>query len=405
MKFRFSKRTLAKVIVFTALSAVMTVILAIRIGNLRLFADTYELQAEFSDASGVFRGDAVKLAGVDVGRVTGAEIEDGRAVVSFTVDQDVELARDTVVALRWRNVLGQRFLYVYPGDDRTRILEAGDHIPQTQTENAGDLTDFLNKLGPILQAIDPVKANAFLDAVNGALAGNEAAVRSLIADGSSLAGDLGAVDGEIETLLQSSSVVMDTFAGQDEQIEAIIDDLDVLGAELQGMTDDVNTLLVSFADVQEELDRLLRTNRSAIDRDLENLDVITGVLETNRENLEQTLCTVPAGLAGYFQTTSWGEWFNVRVTTVILKDSQGNTVSEVAEAPNQTDPEPAPPLTDCAEQGTASLGARIGQPAQRPGTGGAGTGGGGSGETGPGPGADFDDVGGLLDWVLEGSGG
>ena len=158
---RFSRPTLVKVIVFAIVSAAFTIGLAVKIGNLKLFHPQYSLNAVFQDASGVFKGDAVKLAGVDVGRVGGTKIDNGHAVVTFSLDKDVRLTTDSVVALRWRNVLGLRFLYVYPGNDSGRVLKDGDTIPLSHTQDAADLGQFLNQLGPILKAIDPNKANAF----------------------------------------------------------------------------------------------------------------------------------------------------------------------------------------------------------------------------------------------------
>src|SRR5438067_13339880 len=98
-------KTLLKVLAFLLVSVVFTIGLAMKIGNLQLFSHTYGLSAVFSDASGVFKGDDVKLAGVDVGRVTGTEIENGKAVVRFDVNKDVKLTTDSIVAIRWRNVL------------------------------------------------------------------------------------------------------------------------------------------------------------------------------------------------------------------------------------------------------------------------------------------------------------
>jgi phospholipid/cholesterol/gamma-HCH transport system substrate-binding protein len=349
---RFSPRTLVKVLVFTAISIAFTGALLVKIGNIRLFADTYRLEAEFADATGVFKGDAVKLAGVDVGRVESAHIEAGKAVVSFNVDKDVELTSTSLVGIRWRNVLGQRFLYVYPGDGGGPALEDGDRIPATQTETAGDIGEFLNSIGPILRAIDPDKANAFLESVNTALAGNEANVRQLITDGATLATQLSDMDEEIKTLLETSDVVLSTYAEQDDSLGAIIDNLDIVGAALEEMTSDVNSLLVNFSDVQEQLNQLLSDNRENIDVTLKDLKVVARTLERNKRGLETTLCTLPLGLAGYFQTTSWGEWFNVRITQVIVKDPEGNTVFTAKELPNQRSGDYAGAVTGCGDQKT-----------------------------------------------------
>jgi phospholipid/cholesterol/gamma-HCH transport system substrate-binding protein len=361
---RFSKGTLAKVLAFTAVSAVFTVGLAIKIGNLQLFAHQYPLHAVFADASGVFKGDAVKLAGVDVGRVSGAKIEDGRAIVSFVVDDSVKLPRDTVVGIRWRNVLGQRFLYLYPGNGPGGTYKSGDTIPMTQTENAADLGELLNHLGPILRAIDPDKANAFLDAMNTALVGNEAAVRLLLDDGGVLATRLGSMDSKIRTLISSSDTVMSTFAGQDKALARILDDLNVVGARLQAMTGDLNSFITNFAVVQKELDRLLKENKGNIDFDIGALGSVAANLVKNRANLETTLCTLPAGLAGYFQTTSWGEWFNVRITEFTVKGPNGDsTLVDQNETSTASRPGPAPPAySQCAPPKSSSSQSSSGSP-------------------------------------------
>jgi phospholipid/cholesterol/gamma-HCH transport system substrate-binding protein len=332
---RFSKVTLAKVLAFVAVSAVFTAVLAMKIGNLQFFQHTYRLSAVFSDASGVFKGDAVKLAGVDVGRVSGAHIQDGHGVVDFTVDDSVKLSRDTVVAIRWRNVLGQRFLYLLPGSGQGPDYHDGDVVPLANTEDAGDLGQLLNELGPILKAIDPDKANAFLDAMNEALSGNEGTVRQLITEGGGLAQRLSGMDQQIQTLISSSDTVMSTYARQDRSISQILDDLDSVGGSLNGMTSNIDSLIVNFAQVQQQLDRLLKQNRGNIDASVGELEALTRLLQGDRSKLAETLCSLPAGVSGYFQTTSWGQWFNVRIVRFTLKDKNDRTLISQGETPQE----------------------------------------------------------------------
>ncbi|MFL5798003.1 MAG: MlaD family protein [Actinomycetota bacterium] len=332
---RFSKKTLVKVLAFVAVSAVFTTVLASKIGNLEFFKHEYSLSAVFSDATGVFKGDAVKLAGVDVGRVSGAHISDGHGVVDFTVDDSVKLSRDAVVAIRWRNVLGQRFLYLYPGSGRGRPLQDGDVVPMSNTEDAGDIGQLLNELGPILKAIDPPKANAFLDAMNEALAGNEGTVRQLVTEGGGLAQRLAGMDNQIQTLISSSDTVMSTYARQDRAISQILDDLDSVGGSLHGMTSNIDSLIVNFAQVQQQLDQLLKQNRGNIDASIGELEVLTRLLQGNKGKLGQTLCSLPAGVSGYFQTTSWGQWFNVRIVRFELKNKNDQTLLSEGETPQE----------------------------------------------------------------------
>ena len=281
-RMRVSKTMLVKVIVFTVICLAFTVALGVKLANSRLFADTYDMRAEFEDATGVMKGDAVKIAGVDVGRVTGTEIKDGKAVLSFNIDKGIQLPTDSEVAIRWRNVLGQRFLYLYPGDD-AEVWDEGDTVPLSHTNDVADIGEFLNRVGPILKAIDPEQANAFLDAVNTALASNEDNVRALLDAGASLASDLSERDGHIARTIGNADTIMEAFASQDDQIASIIDNLDDVSGVLARRTDDVNQLVTNFADVQDQLDELLATSSSNIDATIGSLDSVTSTLSSNQE--------------------------------------------------------------------------------------------------------------------------
>lgn len=329
-----NKAMVIKVLIFSVIAAVMTVALGVKLANSRLFADTYVISAEFEDATGVLKGDAVKLAGVDVGRVEGTEIRDGEAIVTFNIDKEIELPKDSTVAIRWRNVLGQRFLYVYPGSD-DEVFAAKDVIPDENTEDVNDIGTFLNRVGPILQAIDPKQANAFLDSVNTALVGNEHQVRQLLSEGAKLGQALGQEDDEIERLITSADTIMAAYAGQEDAIGRIFDDLDGVGTVLARRTDDINTFVTDFARVQNQLDELVTDSADDFDATIASLRTVTQVLANNKNKLDDVLHTLPLGIAGYFQTSSWGEWFNVRITKILVKDQESSILVEQNEADNQ----------------------------------------------------------------------
>ncbi|HYY44596.1 MAG TPA: MlaD family protein [Actinomycetota bacterium] len=344
MKFPFA--TLIKVSIFAAACLAATVALAFRLGGFAPFSERYTLNAVFDDAAGVHVGDVVKVAGVDVGRVTGYRIERGRAVVSFEVDKDVHVTTTSRAELRWRNIMGQRYLYLLPSGGGRRLRD-GDTIPEDRTDEAGDIGEFLNRVGPVLQAIDPHKANQFVRAVNTALSGNEAAVSELISAGASLATDLGSIDREIESTIDSSDTVLRAFASQDRALTMLLEDLNSVGGTLQSSTKDINEVLTDFADVQQKLGYLLRHSEGNIDSSLNSLSAVARTLADNRRNLERTICTLPIGVAGYYQTSSWGEWFNVRISQFLLRDSEGNLLASQSELPSQRPAKAGPAFADC----------------------------------------------------------
>lgn len=136
-----------KLAIFTLFTVVITFGLASIIGNISFFSETYEVKAVFNDATGVLRGDLVKIAGVNVGKVTSFEVEDGEATVAMVINSKYTLPENVRVVIKYRNLLGQRVINLERPDlPATASLEDGDTIPVTQTTPALDLSVVFNNL-------------------------------------------------------------------------------------------------------------------------------------------------------------------------------------------------------------------------------------------------------------------
>ena len=103
--------------------------LVVTIGNIS-FAASKEYKAVFSDATGVNKGDDVRVAGVKVGSVKGVDIVDRtRALVTFKVDEDQQLTDGTNATIRYRNLVGQRYISLTQGVGAAAVLDGGRHDP------------------------------------------------------------------------------------------------------------------------------------------------------------------------------------------------------------------------------------------------------------------------------------
>src|SRR3546814_223180 len=197
-------RTAFKFGLFVAVCLMLTVYLASTIGNTTfggLFGRgpyTYALAATFDDVTGLLVDDNVKVAGVPVGKVTAVEVSEGKAKVRMEIDADRPLPSDSAAAVRWRNLIGQRYVYLFPGDAPTSF-EDGDVV--TETTDVIDLGELFNRLGPVVATIDEGQVDEFLQTVTSALDGNEAAVSQALDDPAVVAKGLGARDEPIRALI------------------------------------------------------------------------------------------------------------------------------------------------------------------------------------------------------------
>ena len=155
--------SLIKLIVFIVVTVLATGMLAATIGNIRL-GGTTPYRALFTDATGLMKGDDVRIAGVRVGEVDSVAVTEsgGRSLaeVTFTVDADRPVAVSTKAQIRYRNLVGQRYVALSEGAGSGRRLTENGTIPLRQTQPALDLTVLFNGFKPLFAALNPEDVNS-----------------------------------------------------------------------------------------------------------------------------------------------------------------------------------------------------------------------------------------------------
>jgi ABC-type transporter Mla subunit MlaD len=128
----------------------------------------YTATATFADASTLRKTAPVRIAGVNVGKVTSVEADGDNAKVTFSVDDEgLPLHDDATVVLRPRLFLeGNFFLDLRPGSPSAPPLDDGGDIPMTQTATAVQLDEVLTTL----QQPDRENLARLLDGYGSALA-------------------------------------------------------------------------------------------------------------------------------------------------------------------------------------------------------------------------------------------
>jgi phospholipid/cholesterol/gamma-HCH transport system substrate-binding protein len=319
-------RTIIKLILYMAVCLSVLVYLITLIGNISLFAHEKGYRAELVDVTGLLPNDSVKVAGVAVGKVTSIHTRRGRALVSFSVRSDVPVRSSTQVGVRWRNVLGQKYLYVYPGSSG-RLIGKKDVIPVSQSVASADIGEFLNSVGPVLKAIDPGQVNAFVEAVAQALQGNEDKVRSLIGNTAAVAGTLGSLDTKTGRIIENFDQVFRAVAERDTALDQTVTNLSSVSKTLADNNAALQGLVTNFAAVQGQLRQLITEHRGDVDTAVNNLQTIAGVLGQHRADLEKSLATLSSGLAPYHLISSYGQWFQIRVVVACLANEAPGTCS------------------------------------------------------------------------------
>ena len=155
---RSVSRALIWLTIFSAIAVVCTLIVVTALRS-PINGTVSRYTAAFTDVSGLYVGDDVRISGVQVGKVETIRLDGRIAKVDFTAQDNQPLFTNTVAAVRYQSLIGQRYVELVQPATPDKRLPAGGDIPLGQTIPSFDVAKLFNGFRPIFQTVDPAQFN------------------------------------------------------------------------------------------------------------------------------------------------------------------------------------------------------------------------------------------------------
>lgn len=335
-------RPLIKFAIYALVCLLLLFSLATRVGNLTpptQRRDTY--RAVLSNAESLVAKDDVKIAGVTVGQVHSVKVRRGKAVVSFSLDRHIRLRSGTAAGLRWQDIIGHKFLYLYPSPDGA-VLPRGATL--TGEVAGADVGDFLMDVGGFLKALNPRDINTFTAAIVSSLQDNQSQVSRLLDNSATVADTLGGQDAAIGRIIDNLTSTMTAIESRDSDLAQIIDRLSSVASDLATRNDVIDNVIANLTQANGELSQLVDGNSANVGQIASSLQAVASVLQQHTTQLDAGLTTASAGLASYIQISKLGQWFAIRVVYACLAQQTTCTYDQPANEPTSLDNPPYNPV-------------------------------------------------------------
>ena len=317
-----SLSALIKLMVFMALTGMATVVLALTLSN-GGFGAKDEYKAVFTDVTGVAKGDDVRIAGVSIGAVSKVEVvKKDKALVTFTIDPDVKLTQNTTATLRFRNLVGQRYMALAQGPDgAAAVLRPGSTIPLSRTQDALDLNVLLNGFKPVFEALSPQDTNKLAFEIVQTFQGEAGNIQSLLGRVSSLTNTLAGRDQLIGDVVTHLSEVLDLLGTRDTELRNTIKTLRSFVGGLKQDRSAILNSLDSISALTEETANLLVDGRPLIRDDVKQLRRLTKNVSkpATLNQLESSLQIMPIKMNKLGHFVESGSIFNQYLCNMTLQ--------------------------------------------------------------------------------------
>ena len=324
---RSLRNTSIKVGIFGIVMLLMTVALFAIFSQYRGGPDT-KYSAVFEDASSLKAGDSVRVAGVRVGTVKAVDLQpDNSVVVGFGADRAIALTSGTKAAVRYLNLVGDRYLELIDSPGSAQIQPAGSVIPTERTEGALDLDLLLGGLKPFVQGLNPQAVNSLTNSLIQVLQGQDGNLESLFAKTSSFSNSLADNSQTVQQLVDNLNTVLATIGKDGAKFSATVDGLEKLITGLSQDRDPIGEAITALDSGTASLTDLLNEARAPLAGTVDQLARLAPLLNQDKETLDIALQKAPKNYRKLVRLGSYGSWINQYLCGMSARvtDLQGRT--------------------------------------------------------------------------------
>lgn len=289
-------------------------------GNLRFGEEANGYRAEFTNVTGLEKGDFVRIAGVEVGQVKDVEIQpDTTALVDFTADRSVVLTEGSRAVIRYDDLIGGRYLGLEEGAGSTIKLQPGGTIPLARTAPALDLDALIGGFRPLFRALDPEQVNALSGQLIQALQGQGGTINSFLAQTAALTNTLADRDLLIGEVIVNLNVVLGSLGDQNDQFAKAVDALSDLVQTLAYRKTEISNGLAYTNAAAASITDLLAEARAPFAKTIRETDRAAGIVVADHEYFDNLINTLPDAYQALARQGIYGDFFSFYLCDIVLK--------------------------------------------------------------------------------------
>jgi phospholipid/cholesterol/gamma-HCH transport system substrate-binding protein len=323
-----TRATLIKFATFAVVMAMLTAFLFFIFGQYRT-GSTTGYSAVFSDVSRLKPGQSVRVAGIRVGTVDSVSLQpDKKVVVKFDADRNVVLTEGTRAAVRYLNLVGDRYLELVDGPGSTTRLPAGGQIPVDRTAPALDLDLLLGGLKPVVQGLNAHDVNALTSALLEVFQGQGGTLESLFSKTTSFSNALADNGQTVQQLIDNLNIVVGTLSKDGTKFSGAIDRLERLVTGLSNDRDTYGPAIDALDRGTASLADLLTNARPPLAGTIDQLSRVAPLLDSDKDRLDAAIQKAPRNYRKLTRLGVFGATIPYYICEITLRgtDLQGKTV-------------------------------------------------------------------------------
>jgi phospholipid/cholesterol/gamma-HCH transport system substrate-binding protein len=292
----------------------VALVAAFNVQDLPLIGGGTTYHAELTDASGLTKGDDVRIAGVKVGQVESVRLAGDHVDVAFRITSGADFGTQTSAAVRIKTLLGQKYLALDPAGPGQ--LSSSTPIPLARTQPAFDVPQAFAGLSSTIDRIDTAQLAKSFDTIAATFKNSPPQVKAALTGLQRLSRTIASRDDQLRQLLQHADTVTGVLASRDAEVLKLVNDGDLLLKTVESRRAAIHRLLTQTTALSDQLVGLVRDNQAQLQPSLAHLAQVESILQSNEANLDRTIKLLAPFVRNFTDTLGNGRWFDTIVANL-----------------------------------------------------------------------------------------
>ena len=268
---------------------------------------------QFTDTGQLNKGDKVRIAGVDVGKVEGIKIDGDHVVMKFSTGSNT-IGTESRLAIKTDTILGKKVLEIEPRG--TQTLRPGGTLPLGQSTTPYQIYDAFFDVTKAAAGwnIDTVKQS--LNVLSQTIDQTYPHLSAALDGVAKFSDTIGKRDEQITHLLAQANKVASVLGDRSQQIDRLFVNANNLLAAFNERRRAISALLSNVSAFSAQVENLINDNPN-LNHVLEQLRTVSDLLEQAQGRPGSKRQDVGKIVAGLNETVSSGPYFKVQLTNLL----------------------------------------------------------------------------------------
>ncbi|MCW2857406.1 MAG: hypothetical protein JWR52_3021 [Marmoricola sp.] len=226
--------------------------------------NTITIKIPFDEALNLAQGAAIKVNGVDSGKVQSVATKDFKAIATIKIRTDAQMRRDATARLRYTTPLGELFVDV-SNPATGPLMRNGDELAAVNATTAPTVEDALSSASLLVNGGGLNQLQTVTDELNKAIGGREDNVRELLDRSNTFLGQADATTGDIDAALRSLAGLSQVLNENKSTINAAMTEIRPAAQVLRENTPGLTRLLAQLVKFSATANNVVGHTRAQIE--------------------------------------------------------------------------------------------------------------------------------------------